>query len=234
MTTQTLTSEHSQRGITIISLLVGLVISMLCILASLSLYKNLIFVAAESKVDAMHDGQVSSALLTLQKEVSSAGYGIDGADADDIKVRRVAASAPNPGTIELLWRYTSGGVTVCRGVMETAETRVAGGTSYRTLNIRTATAGCDQTVDLTTLNWTTVTTIGQWPVIGGLATHITNNQTLFNFVVSEQVCSPYGAGDQSTHLNVFVSTPTSAKLNGGNTVAATTYNYCLPNTYPTI
>ena len=42
-------------------MLIGLLISVLCILASLTLYKSLVRVAADTKVDSSYDGQLAAA-----------------------------------------------------------------------------------------------------------------------------------------------------------------------------
>ena len=45
-----------QRGATMISLLVGMVVSMLAILASLSMFHNLVRTSTEAKADARMEG----------------------------------------------------------------------------------------------------------------------------------------------------------------------------------
>ena len=66
--------NREQRGFTLISLMVGTVISLLGILAMLSLYKNLVYTSAASIQSARQDGQVSSALLTAQRELMNGGF----------------------------------------------------------------------------------------------------------------------------------------------------------------
>ncbi|WP_248796087.1 PilW family protein [Pseudomonas sp. MWU13-2105] len=66
--------SRDQRGFTLISLMVGTVISLLSILAMLSLYKNLVYISATSIQSARQDGQVASALLTAQRELTNGGF----------------------------------------------------------------------------------------------------------------------------------------------------------------
>ncbi len=220
-----------QSGLTLVSLMIGMLLSMLCILASLTLYKDLIHVAAEAKVDAAHDGQLAAAMLTLQKTILSAGFGIDNANANDIIVRRVAPTSMQPGTIELLWRFVLNGTTQCSGLLETSE--VHDSRAYRTLKLRKVTSGCNSVTPLASLNWQDVATFGQWPVIGGLDTYITNNETLLDFSLAQGSCSPFGATVNELHLILTVSAPNSASLNGVTGIPDITYDYCLQNTYPT-
>ncbi len=233
----TKTIEHSkssrcESGMSLIGLLVGLLISMLCILASLTLYKNLVSVTTGAKVDALHDGQLSAALLMTQKEVMNAGFGIEDADASHVIVNRVAAvPGTSAGSISVIWRYKEGGVFVCKRLLEDEQT--INSLNYRVLTLTQATSGCTETAVLNNLSsWSTGSVIGQWPVIGGLATYINTHETLFNIQTSHRQCAPFGAVTPELHVSVQFSAPTSAQLNGVTGIPENVYDYCLSNTYP--
>ncbi|AOY00667.1 PilW family protein [Jeongeupia sp. USM3] len=70
-----------QRGISIISMMVGLTISMIVVLAMMSLYKTTVKTTLESKSSAVKDGSRISAFLTVESALQSAGYGVEYADA---------------------------------------------------------------------------------------------------------------------------------------------------------
>jgi Tfp pilus assembly protein PilW len=230
----------TQRGLSLIGLLIGLLISVLCILASLTLYKSLIRVATESKLDSMHDGQLAAAALVIQMEVQSAGYGITGADADDILVR-----IPATGERQLLWRYTldNGTTFECRGLHESSMTE-SNGDKYRVLRVIKASSGCNGTVALGTLNWNTqLSVLGRWREFDdgvadqGLDKYLSTNSTLFSFSVPSTpvACNTtYGAIASPTvnHLQLRVTAPSSANLQGAAGLPVNTYDFCLPNTYP--
>jgi Tfp pilus assembly protein PilW len=226
-----------QHGLSLIGLLIGLLISMLCILASLSLYKTLIHVAAESKLDSNHDGQLAAASLVMQMEVQSAGYGIANADADDVVV-----NVPTAGEKRLLWRYSTdnGSTFLCRGLHEFSET--TNGQTFRILRVIRVASGCNGTGALTSFTWDTpVSVLGRWMVVNngvtqsGLPQYLTTNATLFGFSLATASCSPYGVAGTAAanHLQLTVTAPSSASLAGAVGVALNTYNYCLANTYPT-
>ncbi len=216
----------------VIGLLVGLLISMLCILASLTLYKNLITVTTGAKVDALHDGQLSAALLMAQKEVMNAGFGIEDADASHVSVNRVAAvPGTSPGSISVTWRYKEGGAFVCKRLLENQQTLNA--LNYRVLTLAQATSGCTETAVLSSLsNWSTGSVIGQWPLIGGLVTYINTNETLLDIQANNRQCAPFGAVAPELHVSVQFSAPSSAQLNGVSGLPQNVYDYCLSNTYP--
>jgi type II secretory pathway pseudopilin PulG len=225
-----------QQGMTLIGLLIGLLISMLCILASLSLYKTLIRVAAESKLDSLHDGQLAAASLVIQMEVQSAGFGIENAGVNDVMMR-----APAAGELQLLWRYRKAdGNFECRGLHESALTE--NGENFRLLRVIRVASGCNDTAALDTFDWSTqVSVLGRWRVYDdgaadlGLDKHIADNGTLFNFSISTVACNPYGAigSEAENHLQLQVTAPSSARLQGAAGVGLNTYDFCLPNTYPT-
>lgn len=228
--------HHHQYGFSMIGLLVGLFISMLAILASLTLYKNLIHVATESKIDTLYDGQLASALAVMQTELLNAGYGIDGASADHLVQRFTAASGTDDPKLELLWRFHDGTNFVCRGLLEHTNTLTdADGDSreVRELNLRTVISGCDATTALSNLTWSDAAVLARWPMIGTLETHLTSNQTIFSFTINSVNCSPYGTVAGELHYQVEVISPSSTSLNRNDGSALNAFQYCLPNTYPT-
>ena len=64
-----------RNGFTIIELLVGIVIAMLCMVTMLMLFKQLTQVSVSSTQDAEYDAQLQSGMLTIQKYVQNAGFG---------------------------------------------------------------------------------------------------------------------------------------------------------------
>lgn len=92
-------ARQRQRGQTLISMMVGLIISLLTIAAMLVLYKTMIEVAGNASRAALRDGQVSSALLAAQVELQEAGFGIAGSEALD---SRFAISTDGK---QVTWRF---------------------------------------------------------------------------------------------------------------------------------
>ncbi len=90
------TGGTAEAGITLISMMIGLVISSLSILAMLSLYRNLVHQAADSIVHSNLDGQVAAGLLTAQIELQSAGFGIASAAVNQ-DLMLLAGASLTPG-----------------------------------------------------------------------------------------------------------------------------------------
>lgn len=102
-----------QRGQTLISMMVGLVISLITIAAMMVLYKTMIEVSSNASRAALRDGQVSAALLAMQMDMQSAGFGVPASDSLGSKLV-VRASGK-----ELVWRYKtelSASGFVCSGM----------------------------------------------------------------------------------------------------------------------
>ncbi|MBD9370244.1 prepilin-type N-terminal cleavage/methylation domain-containing protein [Xanthomonas sp. XNM01] len=102
--------SRRQRGQTLISMMVGLVISLLTIAAMLAIYKMMIEISGNASRSALRDGQVALAMLATQIEMQQAGYAIPETDTQpriDVSEERV------------VWRYragTSASATSCAGV----------------------------------------------------------------------------------------------------------------------
>ena len=92
-------ARRHQTGQTLISMMIGLVISLITISAMLVLYKTMIEVTANASRSALRDGQVSAALLAAQMDLQSAGFGVPAADALSSKLG-VRESGK-----EVVWRY---------------------------------------------------------------------------------------------------------------------------------
>ncbi|MCD9088307.1 hypothetical protein [Stenotrophomonas sp. SY1] len=103
----------TQIGQSLISMMIGLVISLVTISAMLVLYKTMVEVSANASRSALRDGQVSAALLAAQMELQSAGFGVPQADALASKL------ALRESGKQLVWRYKTDLATagfVCTGL----------------------------------------------------------------------------------------------------------------------
>ena len=70
-----------QRGITLISLMTGLAISMVLVLATLMLFQRMVRATTAARIDAQADAQRTAAFLSAGIAAQEAGYGIDAAQA---------------------------------------------------------------------------------------------------------------------------------------------------------
>ncbi|HUY04457.1 MAG TPA: hypothetical protein VMV33_14340 [Rhodocyclaceae bacterium] len=72
------------RGYTLISLMVGMLISLIVSLGMLMLYKALISIAGEATTQANLDGQAASSRLVAEEELQQAGFGTTGQFKHDL------------------------------------------------------------------------------------------------------------------------------------------------------
>lgn len=111
--TATRIGRRQQGGQSLISMLVGLLISLITIAAMMTLYKTMVEVSSNASRSALRDGQVSAALLSAQIELQGAGFGVPAADSLTSKLHVRDAGK------ELVWRYktelTASGY-VCSGL----------------------------------------------------------------------------------------------------------------------
>lgn len=120
---------YRQSGISLISLMIGLLISMVALLGMLSLYSTIVKSTVQSSRDARVSAERSSTLLVAHRYLQGAGYGIDNAsrgtdmllfagttlDDNSLSGGNIITNA-NPGNT-LLWRtQTDGSNMRCSGL----------------------------------------------------------------------------------------------------------------------
>lgn len=121
--------EHLQRGISLISLMVGLLVSLLAVMGMMALYRTVMHTTAESGVYARLAGDRSAALLTAHTYLQEAGFRVEGAalgtdlalcnpSMSDGRLEAGACTGAGSGTL-LLWRAITDS-THCAGLHITA------------------------------------------------------------------------------------------------------------------
>lgn len=124
-----------QRGISLISLMIGLLVSLLAVLGMMALYRTVMHTTTESAAYARLSGDRSAALLAAHGYLQEAGFGIeDAAPGTDVgicaastpggQLRGGSCAASGTGAV-LLWRVDDGALR-CAGLHVTA----AGGLEY--------------------------------------------------------------------------------------------------------
>ena len=218
-----------QRGMSLISMMIGLLISMLCVLACFTAYKNLVHISADNKVFSAYDGKLALAMNVLEKSVQAAGFGIADAGSDDIRV------ITNGTTRQLLWRYqdTASGTYLCRGFEETSVAE--SGENYREMRITDAAGTCSAEGDLAAMTWNVRNIIARWQLGDNeLTDYITDNGAVFALSVTEAECLPFGAAiadSSEKHLLLTITAPNAARL-FNPAVPELNNQICLSNFYP--
>jgi len=213
--------QKSQFGASLIAMMIGLLVSMMSILAVMTMHKSLVQVTVESKRDSIHDGLVNSVLVQLQTALHNAGFGMESTVGDYV----VVGSSVN--TPSLYWRFEDGGPK-CMAVFDRSYTDADTGNAGRHLVMASVSNGCSESADLSALDWSNGTE-------STLATFKNHSTPLFNFSVRQQVCAPYGFGDVNApeeHVLVdVVADSSSTAYQNGASISDITYTYCLANTH---
>lgn len=214
-------------GMSLVSLMIGILISMLAVLAGFMLYQNMVKVTLQSRADAAQDGQLSSAMLSLQLELQAAGFGIDQTTNPGPHLTLVNG----PPQI-LYWRYfeTSTNEFMCKAfqVVDNGDVR-----RLELLEPKVAT-NCTSDAVLTAL-------AGGWNLSNVLAefkkAEATQVGSLPEVVISltNTNCFPYGMGASDDYKTVTLSVDGAARraaIDNGNAapaIAPSIYNFCIPN-----
>ncbi|MCY1421547.1 hypothetical protein D9M71_372050 [compost metagenome] len=212
--------RRRQRGVTLISLLIGMLLSSLCILAMLGLYRNLVQTAVVATHDANQDGQIAAGLLTAQLKLQSAGFGMEsGVNLDDPSI-----SLNGSNQRALLWRYKDNLGYQCRGLTDRPGTDDASGKALRILSLLQA-GNCSAGASLAGLQWTVRQDLArQWvPAQQSAALPLTELQ-----ILHDVDCTPFGFGQPGRHPQVVLNARSSAQL-AGSSAEPLSYRICLPN-----
>ena len=70
-------SRLMQRGATLISTMIGLLLGLFAVLSVMTLYKTQVNQTFQTRTNTSIDGQVAAALMTTQLEVQRAGFGVE-------------------------------------------------------------------------------------------------------------------------------------------------------------
>ena len=204
-----------QSGTMLISLLIGLLISMLCILALLSSYRTIVKTGVESRIAATHDTQLQAGLTTAQMFLQNAGFGLEG--TNNLLTTTVQVGSKTISAV--LWRYNNGTNIVCQGL---ADVESSDNKKRRFVLLEgfenDSGALCNGTSNLGSFKWkeqSTLANLEDYSTEKSNLTQITFNQTASS-------CTPFGAGtldDSSQHPLIIISAKTSTqKIAGLETV----------------
>lgn len=224
--------KASQQGFNLVSLMIGTTLSMVSILAMLSLYKTIIGISVLSIQDAKQDGQIATGLLIAQRELLNAGFRIDpvalpvasrmlllsGATLSNGTltgtVQTIGTSAVIGNAMVWIYKTTATATATCAGLL------VHDGVLSRLLGP----AGCTQVSQWNSTSW-------------GATTLIEANQPATFFAVQYAGCWPFGkiadATSAATRVQV-VLTATNSTPDPNSSYPQPAYvknksTVCLPN-----
>ena len=119
---------QAQRGVTLISLLIGITISMIAMVAMMMVFKNVASAALEARESSTAEGRYTSAASTGSILMQEAGYGISdpqlgthlvviaGASLNDNRLSGSAAAGSIKAGNAVVWAVQSGVTLRCAGL----------------------------------------------------------------------------------------------------------------------
>lgn len=219
-------------GMSLISLMIGILISMIGILAGFMLYQNMVKVTLQTRTDAAQDGQLASAMLSLQLELQSAGFGIDKAASPGPHLVLVAGP---PQT--LYWRYLNDPTATTSSVCRAFRIKDDESDTKRELQLLSPTnpASCTLGADLAGL-------AGGWSPAAKLAEFHKSEKALdvksfpvITITDAVSSCFPYGLGQAGNYRMVTITADGAvrrAAIDAGEAapaIAPSVYSFCIPN-----
>ena len=95
-------SEHNQRGMTLPSMLVGLVISVMVVLSLLTLYKQSITTSTASNQSTIRATKITTGLISASNNLQKAGFGINYVSAATINSNLIIVANANLNSSSML------------------------------------------------------------------------------------------------------------------------------------
>lgn len=206
-----------QRGITLISLMTGLVISMVLVLATLMLFQRMVRATTAARIDAQADAQRSAAFLSASIAAQEAGYGIDAAhvgthlvvlkdaalDKDDFTLSGDPASSGVTGNA-VVWAENATGAWRCSALLAPSLSDKGG---LRKLGP----VPCDDDEPFSTLEWTT-----ELPLMDAPTTPVADPPAapLVTITWRAAACTPFGIAAGTGADEKVLLTLTAANSNG--------------------
>lgn len=201
----------NQKGFTLIEMMVGLVIAMICMIMMLMLFKQTTQIGISSSQDAEYDAQIRTGLLVSQKLAQNAGYG--SGKSNDITIGKI-----NNNTA-VFWRFIPDVSSItyqCQGIFEKI-TPDGKSQLHRLILVKRS---CDTTTDFNDNNWQDDQII--------VAFRSSSTTPVFSFALNTSKCTPFGIDkDNSKGLKQLMLTALREHMSG--TGGAIQQAVCLNN-----
>ncbi len=202
-----------KNGFTLVELMVGLVIGMLCMIMMLMLFKQVSHISLQSSQDAEYDAQLQTSMLIVQKLIQNAGYG-SGA-VDDIETGTYLSQPA------VFWRYVqnvdaSPIVYICQGISEQISTE-NNQKVHRLMVLKKD--SCGNSTSVSSGTWQEQQTV--------IAIRNQSDSPLFQYTLSASNCRPFGIDKQNVGIRQVTLTAPRQYLTG--TMANVQTTVCLNN-----
>lgn len=186
----------NQQGFTLVSLLVGLAISMLCLIALLALFRTVIHTSVDARKSSILDTKLQNSLTTIQVLTQNAGFGYPASLIPNIVE---VASITNVTTNKaILWRLDDD--------IKTTTASICQGITYTENALILLKSRCSYDLPLATVStWEKDSTLASFPT-----------GTTITFELKDQICAPYGSaiitGTKVLNITASDSTGTTIKF----------------------
>ena len=222
--------QPRQKGFSLISLMVGSMISVTVMITALTFYKNHMMISTQMISSANHNSQLQFFLSVLQTETAQAGYGITKNNPSDPPALIKNSQSANANA--LYWAYDHNGF-VCKGFRETHIENTQEGTFQVILSFLESTdTSCNSTTELDTMNWQEIEEITIFEGLE-LKDFLLVEKWLVQYDLGNNACSPFGLNIDTTQDRIMLEIKSFSKgvINGDLSKQQGTIqlNKCLSN-----
>ncbi|AGA89649.1 hypothetical protein Thimo_0810 [Thioflavicoccus mobilis 8321] len=184
---------HRQSGLSLVSLMVGLTLSLLSVAAMMAMYKITVGISVSARQAAELTAQIDTALLVAQKKLQAAGYGLTSpAYGTNLFVLQDAALDGGALTGSAVSIGTVGNATVWEWEDDSTQCDLLLAPSDG-VGLLYASVACSAATDWATLDWgTPVTLVDDF---GNDNPDVAIEQSIAFTAQEEETCRPFGLTD---------------------------------------
>ena len=217
--------SNSQTGVTLLSMLIGVVISLLTMAALFVLFQQSTVQGTQMREDIDLEGQLATILLSIQQDVQSAGYGMDVSDTATFTKPQVVLVSGSGNLFKLYWRYLdqpTDAAYTCKGFEEYLDASDGNKLKMRWLNE----IDCTKDVTLSGSLWSgaNASKVQLAAVFAKETSSLLNGSSLPS---TKEACWPYSTGTAEEHQVLKIEALNSIEIS--NVRQKYTFTYCLTN-----
>lgn len=188
-------SLSKQTGISLISLIIGALISSLMLMAITSVYFKINVFSKQIKLDSETEGNISFLLLNIQQQFQNSGYRLENSDHIDFEKKE--------GLYQIFWRYIDPATDelVCMSLHE-VNTTITNNINAIDIQFFTPTNTCNLNVPLKQMVWDKYEYT--------LLRFNERTKSIFNNIsINNKKCTPYMIGNENQihkTINITIET----------------------------
>jgi len=235
MQMQSYRGRSRQRGVTLISMLVGSTVAILVLLTGVTFYRIFMMTSLDTASASAYNANMNFLFNVVEVETLSAGFGLQAGDSPEfigLAEDLTAADGPYHDFYWISEQLELSPALRCKGIRERhVVDSMTGGLSVELVYLEAGAASCQKGQLLADMTWEVVEPIVSFSN-SELPDYLATKQWLVDFVVEDVACAPFGLNvGTNVRKRLAVRTVSIHGVTGVLSGAAAQFasHFCLPN-----